>query len=100
MARAPAQQGVVVDRGQGEHVVQAAGQARAAGGEEAAHLGLDRRVGVELAQPVGQHREVVGEAGGERVAVLEVAGRQVGVGHVGERGAHGPLDEAAPGAAG
>ena len=79
------QRGVVVEVPHGEHVAQAAGQARAAAGEEAAYLVLDRGAGVEVAERAATASSRRPSSSARSAGVVEVAGRQVLVGHAGER---------------
>ena len=76
----------------------AAREPRRPRGEEPAYLGLDRVGRVDGVQPVGDVGEVPAELVGQRLRVVEVAGRQVVVGDLGEPAScSGALDQAAPG---
>ncbi len=82
MAGAAAQHRLVGEVADREDVGEAAGQAGAAAGQEAAYLCLDGEPRVGADDGRGDVTEATGEGGGQLGRVVEVAGRQVVVGHL------------------
>ena len=77
VARAAPQQSVVVDRVEDEPVDQRALEPRGTRAEEPAYLLLEGCRRVDLAQAVGDVGEMPAELMGQRLRVVEVAGRQM-----------------------
>ena len=97
MAGAAAQHRLVGEVADGEDVGETTGQPRAAAGQEAAYLCLDGALRVDTDDGGGDVAEATGEGGGEGGRVVEVAARQVVVGHLVEHRLDGAADQAAPG---
>ncbi len=81
----------------GEHVGEAARQQRAAGRQEALDLAVHGVPGVEAGDGVGHRAEPLGELGGQVLGVVEVAGGEVLVGHLGHHLLDGAAQQPAPG---